>query len=216
MSQIGQRLKQLIAHRTDDRIRYVQLESLTGVSAERWKNFWFGRKKADAEMIEAASKAWPENAFWLASGITDVEFGHVAGDPADTFPEAPRRQGMPASVEFFRASIRARACAVQCKVELESAGDSGINDLASIPRIAIGAWKKGKDIPQLAQELRERMYELDDRRNARKQEVGLRPELAAILDTIQFNFDPDKLLRQVADYKRRRGDELFADDNKEN
>jgi hypothetical protein len=205
MEKIGDRLKQLIAVKTDDRLRYVQLESKTGVSADLWKNFWFGRKKADADMIEAASKVWPEHALWLASGITDVQYGHIAGTPEATFPETHPQQSMPASSEYFRASVKAREAANACVDALNA--DATIDKpyaIGSMWRTAISTWPEGKKIPALADELRDRMNELHDRLNARKPEVGLDSVLEAIVNNIKYDYNEKKLLDQVDEYKRRR------------
>lgn len=210
MEKIGDRLKQLIAAKTDDRLRYVQLESATGISADLWKNFWFGRKKADADMIEAASKTWPENAFWLATGVTDAQFGHVAGIPDATFPEPNPRQGMPASSEYFRASVRARAAAFACIDALQSdAKNEGRLSLKDVPRVALSAWPLGKEIPDLTNELQDRMHELQDRKNARKPEVGLDAELEAIVDAIQHNYEEKSVVSQINAYKKRQSERLF-------
>ncbi|WP_186165182.1 hypothetical protein [Burkholderia gladioli] len=210
MEKIGDRLKQLIAAKTDDRLRYVQLESATGISADLWKNFWFGRKKADAEMIEAASKTWPENAFWLATGITDTQFGHVATIPDATYPELNPRQSMPASSEYFRASVRARAAAFECIDALNAnAQDGRLVSLKDVPRIALSAWPLGKDIPELTNELQDRMYELQDRKSARKPEVGLDAELEAIVDAIKHNYEEKAVVSQINAYKKRQSERLF-------
>ena len=46
--------------------------------------------------MEAGAKAWPEHAFWMTTGITDVEAGHTMPTPPalvkpyiDPFPETP-------------------------------------------------------------------------------------------------------------------------------
>ena len=210
MEKIGDRLKQLIAAKTDDRLRYVQLESATGISADLWKNFWFGRKKADADMIEAASKTWPENAFWLATGVTDAQFGHISGIPEATFPELNPRQGMPASSEYFRASVRARAAALECIDALNAnAKDGAVVSLKDIPRVALSSWPAGKEVPELANELQDRMYELHDRKNARKPEVGLDADLEAIVDAIKHNYEEKSVVAQINLYKKRQAERLF-------
>lgn len=211
MEQIGDRLKLLVSARTDDRLRYVQLETITGISADRWKNFWFGRKKADAEMIEAVSKAWPETAFWLACGASDVQFGHIAGSSENTFPEAPLRQTMPATVEYLRASVRARDCAQALvdRINAEKGDAESALNVGKVPRMALSAWDEGKMFPDAVEELKARLQELHDRRRARKQEVGLRPELEAIVNLIQFNYDEDVLLKLVEEYKAQAKREIM-------
>ncbi|WP_139133208.1 hypothetical protein [Pandoraea sp. ISTKB] len=211
MEQIGDRLKLLISARTDDRLRYVQLETVTGISADRWKNFWFGRKRADAEMIEAASKAWPETAFWLACGATDVQFGHIAGNSENTFPEAPLKQSMPATAEYLRASVRARDCAQSLvnRINDERGGTAPALSLGNVPRVALSSWTDGELFPDAVEDLKARLQELQDRRRARKQEVGLRPELESIVSTIEYDYDEAKLIRQVGEYRKKIAQELI-------
>lgn len=80
-------LKAGVAERHTWKALWDWLGSHTAVSAGRWRNFYSGHQKAAAEMIEAAAKIWPQHAFWLATGISDVANGHVAPSTAFCFPE---------------------------------------------------------------------------------------------------------------------------------
>lgn len=73
---IDDRMRLLIAATIPGRMRYVELEAATEISADTWKNFWFKRRKADALMVERLGRARPEYAFWLATGGTDSLDGH--------------------------------------------------------------------------------------------------------------------------------------------
>lgn len=79
------RLRSIVVEGTTEYRRFKQLEELTGIQADTWKSWYHGRQRPTADMIETASKAWPEYAFWLVTGTTDPEYGHVA----------PRDQGFP-------------------------------------------------------------------------------------------------------------------------
>ncbi len=59
----------------------------TGIPAQRWRNVVSGRQRATTGMVEALARRWPQHAFWLATGITDVANGHRAPMNAVTFPE---------------------------------------------------------------------------------------------------------------------------------
>jgi hypothetical protein len=74
---IAKRLRAVIESETNNRIRYVELEQMTGISGSVWKNFWFGRRTPDAEMLESIARQWPQYAFWLSTGATDFAFGHI-------------------------------------------------------------------------------------------------------------------------------------------
>lgn len=74
---IKERMKLAILAKTRDRTRYVQLKEQTGISGDIWKNFWFDRREPDALMLEAISRAWPEFAYWLVTGATNLASGHI-------------------------------------------------------------------------------------------------------------------------------------------
>lgn len=74
---LSQRLHELIVFVTDEYRRYKQLETITNIQADSWKSWFHGRQRPTSEMIEAAAQEWPEFAFWLVTGITDSEHGHI-------------------------------------------------------------------------------------------------------------------------------------------
>lgn len=82
---IRERMKLAIAAKTRDRTRYVQLKEVTGISGDIWKNFWFDRREPDALMLEALARAWPDYAFWLVTGATNVGSGHLCPSAAFCF-----------------------------------------------------------------------------------------------------------------------------------
>lgn len=72
------RLRTLIDAVIETDRKWKELERLTGIPASSWVDFNRGKKRATADMVEAVSKAWPQHAFWLCTGISDPDFGHVA------------------------------------------------------------------------------------------------------------------------------------------
>lgn len=82
---IKERMKQVIAVGTRDRTRYVELKEKTGISGDIWKKFWFNQRQPDAYMIEALARTWPEYAYWLVTGSTDVANGHICPSSAFCF-----------------------------------------------------------------------------------------------------------------------------------
>lgn len=54
------------------------MEQLTGIRALTWQNFDRGRQRANDEMLEALGRVWPQYAFWLMTGKTDPEHGHLS------------------------------------------------------------------------------------------------------------------------------------------
>jgi len=57
--------------------KFAQLEEMTGIGAESWKSFYYGRQRPNPDMIEAVCRAWPEYAFWIATGFTDSAAGDI-------------------------------------------------------------------------------------------------------------------------------------------
>ena len=75
---IEDRLRLLIDAAIETDRKWKEMERLTGIASTSWVDFYRGKKRATADMIEATSKVWPQHAFWLSTGITDPDFGHVA------------------------------------------------------------------------------------------------------------------------------------------
>lgn len=89
LSKISARLKAVIDSRTDKRGKFAQLEEATGIPAESWKSFYYGRQRPNPDMIEAVAMTWPEAAFWLATGIEDMHHGHI--DPTREYDPVSER-----------------------------------------------------------------------------------------------------------------------------
>ncbi|MDW5415646.1 hypothetical protein R6242_03560 [Iodobacter sp. CM08] len=74
---ITERIKLVIQVRISDRSRYVDLQQITGISGNIWKNFWHARREPSAEMLESIAKTWPEYALWLTTGILYPAIGQI-------------------------------------------------------------------------------------------------------------------------------------------
>lgn len=74
---ISARVREVIEAKTAEKGRVKELEGLTGIAASSWKNFLNGQQKATIAMAEKVSQAFPEMAFWIATGISDDQYGHV-------------------------------------------------------------------------------------------------------------------------------------------
>ncbi|MGH8854474.1 MAG: hypothetical protein ACREWI_09365 [Telluria sp.] len=75
---IHERLKAVIVAETDESGRFGWLQKKTGISRNTWQTWW---DKVDSspsgKMVEAAARLWPKYGFWLATGMTDEEYGHT-------------------------------------------------------------------------------------------------------------------------------------------
>lgn len=94
---IGSRLRMLVVAKTTEKKRFEALEQATGISKATWRTWWRRETTPTGKLVEAAAKAWPEHAFWLSCGLTDVEAGHNMPYPPppivrayiNTYPESP-------------------------------------------------------------------------------------------------------------------------------
>lgn len=101
---IRSRLTSIIVHTIDERRRYKSLEEITKISGATWRGFWNRNGSASGEMIEAIAKTWPQYAFWLATGATDPQSGHIAPPEANGIVEKENDE-LPQATEYFRFQI---------------------------------------------------------------------------------------------------------------
>lgn len=82
---IETRLRIIVLACTDEKRRFSTLESGCEVSAGTWRTWWTRGTTPSGALIEGAAKIWPEYAYWLATGCTDIRCGH---DMPELAPEA--------------------------------------------------------------------------------------------------------------------------------
>ncbi|MGV2292081.1 hypothetical protein AAHK20_25450 [Trinickia sp. YCB016] len=127
MANIDARLRAIIEYEVPDGRRFKALQDATGIDANRWKAVWHGRQRVMPDMIEAIATKYPEHAFWMATGISDPNFGHIA--PGNQgFPY--RGEAQPSSSRYFREALAAKsaaeaAAAQWLKVDLDIDPDWG-------------------------------------------------------------------------------------------
>jgi hypothetical protein len=203
MEPLHARLKAVIERHTQAHRRFKELEEKTSISAATWKTYWTRGSRPSAELIEAVGKAWPEYAFWIGTGVTDEKHGHVSAVAEETFPETGR-SAQSACTAYFKACIQAKAEAIALIESPKKNEDSKrppILNLNSVPRIL------AKKLHGAAR-LDEAMDAVRLESQKRKIEIGLRPELEAIVNLIQFNYDEQVLLKLITEYNEQRRREL--------
>lgn len=92
------------------------LEARTAISRKSWNNFFRSKQSSTPAMIEASASLWPQFAFWLVTGITDVVNGHVAPESVRTFPERETVEDE-WSTKYFATQLRLRS-ALPAAIEL--------------------------------------------------------------------------------------------------
>lgn len=127
----------LIRAVTDDRRRLKQLEEETGIPDRQWKHVWALKQRPTAHMLEALARRWPEYAFWLVSGLTDVAHGHVSpssvdADQPERDPEIGRERD--AAREYFEAELLLQEAGPgsQKIAAVEGMKDQPIDDLGDL------------------------------------------------------------------------------------
>lgn len=88
MSEIATRMRCIVAVQVTEHRRFKALEAMSGISGEAWRAFWNARQKPSSEMVCALAQAWPQFAFWMVTGMTDKDAGHIAP------PNAPKQAKM--------------------------------------------------------------------------------------------------------------------------
>ena len=73
---LSTRLKLLLLAETKDRGRYADLEVSSGISAATWRTWWNRGGAPNGSLVEATAKRWPQFAYWLVTGHTDIRCGH--------------------------------------------------------------------------------------------------------------------------------------------
>jgi len=106
---LAARLKLVILAETHEKRRFPTLEEKTGVSENTWRTWWNRGGIPGGATVEGAARAWPEYAFWLVTGLTDVEYGHrmpklhasVVGYISN-YPEGKLKKDRQYAGEYFR------------------------------------------------------------------------------------------------------------------
>ncbi|WP_438391686.1 hypothetical protein [Caballeronia sp. DA-9] len=83
---------------------WERLHGFTGISAQRWRKAFMRRQRATPDMIQAMAHAFPQYAFWIATGITDSTNGHIAPVNVESFPERLHAEDT-ASTRYFRKAL---------------------------------------------------------------------------------------------------------------
>lgn len=102
---LAERARFVIATKTPDRGRFRALADASGISADTWKSFWYGRQRATEEMLSYVCCEWPEMAFWVATGLTDLRHGHVSPPHVGQVEPYPMRS-MPKTAEYFKVALK--------------------------------------------------------------------------------------------------------------
>jgi hypothetical protein len=71
---VSSRLRGLIGERFQTRGRFSALELASGISASKWKNFYYGKQEATQALLQFWCQKFPESENWLLKGAWGAEF----------------------------------------------------------------------------------------------------------------------------------------------
>lgn len=116
------RTRALIEHAVQPSRRFKELEEIAGISAGTWRTFWTRNTYPSAQMLEALAQTWPQYAFWLVTGITDPDGGHVA--PPAEGPRLMEDENVErnTATEYFRYQIDATKAKTLSHASLDLSG----------------------------------------------------------------------------------------------
>lgn len=66
---LSSRLRELISATFPSRGRFSALQDASGISANRWKNFYYKKQEAAADMVDFWCKKYPNEQTWLLTGV---------------------------------------------------------------------------------------------------------------------------------------------------
>lgn len=138
---IAARLREIIEAETPATRRFISLEEWTDIKAETWRTWWNRGGRASEDMIQAAAQTWPEYAFWLVTGVTDFEHGHVHPHRNETrhnyswltpiyadekLARAARQRVRSAAKDYFRKKIEYARWILQVQNQIEERDEDDI------------------------------------------------------------------------------------------
>lgn len=73
---LSTRMKLAIYAELEGKRRFPKLEALTGIPINTWRSWWKNGSNPSGALVEALAKLWPQYAYWLVTGNTDIRCGH--------------------------------------------------------------------------------------------------------------------------------------------
>ncbi|HEY9270982.1 hypothetical protein [Achromobacter sp.] len=149
------RMRQLIRAVLRGRPHWTRLEELTGTKAVKWRQFVSGLKNPTLEMLEALCTTYPQYAFWLVTGISDEDAGHLA--PAGlSYPGRLPKGELPtneqeATANYFKACQQAATIAwdeMVANAQEKKGGEVTSVELAEA-EMGLGQWIRCDLLPKM-------------------------------------------------------------------
>ena len=73
-----ERLERLIYYVSHPNQPWSDIEAVTGIARQRWRNACRGQQRVSQDMIEAVAEHWPEYLCWLIVGHPDLGVAQLA------------------------------------------------------------------------------------------------------------------------------------------
>jgi ribosome-associated translation inhibitor RaiA len=167
-------------------------------------------------MIEAAGKAWPEDAFWLTTGISDPAYGHVA--PGENgYPERSERKENSAALFKKQVEMKAEALKVaRTYLEADGIPDYEPDDrfLASAVQIVLQGYELSPNVDLSSYKAMKKAYPTVSK--LRSAEILRGNEMSdALYESIDSVLEAvEKLLATVPEHAKERLEKILASEQK--
>ena len=82
--EVSERLRTFVEKRFQTRGRFTLLESVSGIKANKWKNFYYGKQLASQELLQFWFKKFPDTQNWILTDnikVIEDDYPHVAFIP---------------------------------------------------------------------------------------------------------------------------------------
>lgn len=219
------RMRQLINAVLDDKPDWKKMEELTGTGAVKWRHFIAAVKKPSIEMLEALCTTYPQYAFWLATGISDEDNGHLAPRTL-FFPGKLKRGEIPfndqeSTIAYFKACQQAASTLWKIRVShYEHASGRSITKLTDDDqRWGLGHWLHSDPVAAAMgkEEIAQFMQKLGRQQRLHKEETLMRlriynAEADEIID--KQRAEENELERELEEKWRTRDKEKPQNGNK--
>lgn len=104
------RMALVVQHLLGGKNDWKRMEEMTGIKAVRWRHLNSGVTRASVDMLEAICALHPQYAFWITTGLSDYETGHVPPTPNLAFPEGGGQHATPGQSDtqtYFKGCLAA-------------------------------------------------------------------------------------------------------------
>lgn len=84
------RLRSLVSAKTTKSRRNLDLQELTGIPTSKWSAWWARRAKPSSDMLAELCHQWPDEAYWLMTGLGHSNSVYLPPEDEDHIDSLPQ------------------------------------------------------------------------------------------------------------------------------